>query len=212
MLLIHKIPLTHQTQHPLQPQNKSLDNKMVYTPCGHYYCSECFFKWMKESRTCPICRKILAIDNQMEDLLEERRVLLTDINNNISSQFNLFRFLRRDNDRLDKTNRRLQRKKCELDYLLSSKKMELEDLIEERKRVRSSIRMLINNRRDWQDLNENIDSQTELPRTYTSIHEIERNIRQLLDEGEMEESGEQKHHTGERKEETEEELTSRWTR
>ena len=28
----------------------------VSTPCNHLFCSKCFFKWLKESNTCPLCR------------------------------------------------------------------------------------------------------------------------------------------------------------
>lgn len=29
----------------------------VATPCDHLFCSKCFFKWLHESKTCPMCRK-----------------------------------------------------------------------------------------------------------------------------------------------------------
>jgi len=28
----------------------------VATPCNHLFCSDCFFKWLHESKTCPMCR------------------------------------------------------------------------------------------------------------------------------------------------------------
>ena len=30
---------------------------IVNTPCGHNFCTTCFFKWMKEKTNCPCCRK-----------------------------------------------------------------------------------------------------------------------------------------------------------
>ena len=174
----------HRTNEICNICYNALTEKMICTPCKHTYCTECFFKWMKESRTCPNCREILAIDNQMSGLLEDRRELLTTINENIASQFNLFRFIRRDNDRLDKTNRRLQRRKHELEYLLTNKKMKLEDLQEEKKTICRSIKVLLDYRRDWEDISEN--PLTSIPQTYTSIYEIERNIRQIIDESEGE--------------------------
>ena len=33
----------------------TVDNS-VNTPCKHTFCSKCFFKWLKESNTCPLCR------------------------------------------------------------------------------------------------------------------------------------------------------------
>ena len=29
----------------------------VATLCNHLFCNSCFFKWLKESKTCPLCRK-----------------------------------------------------------------------------------------------------------------------------------------------------------
>ena len=34
----------------------TIENAVV-TPCKHKFCSDCFFKWLKESNTCPLCRK-----------------------------------------------------------------------------------------------------------------------------------------------------------
>jgi len=33
------------------------DKNTVATPCGHLFCTKCFFKWLRESTTCPMCRK-----------------------------------------------------------------------------------------------------------------------------------------------------------
>ena len=30
----------------------------VVTPCNHKFCTECFFKWIKEGKSCPMCRKV----------------------------------------------------------------------------------------------------------------------------------------------------------
>ena len=32
-------------------------SKRVMTPCKHLYCTDCFFRWMKENRNCPACRE-----------------------------------------------------------------------------------------------------------------------------------------------------------
>ena len=34
---------------------------MSVTPCGHYYCSECLFRWMNEKNTCAMCRQELYV-------------------------------------------------------------------------------------------------------------------------------------------------------
>ena len=38
----------------------------VKTSCNHYFCSNCFFQWIYEEKTCPCCRKQL-IKNLTED-------------------------------------------------------------------------------------------------------------------------------------------------
>ena len=34
---------------------------MSVTPCGHYYCSDCLFRWMNEKNTCAMCRQELYV-------------------------------------------------------------------------------------------------------------------------------------------------------
>ncbi len=34
---------------------------MSVTPCGHYYCSSCLFRWMNEKNTCAMCRQELYV-------------------------------------------------------------------------------------------------------------------------------------------------------
>ena len=34
-------------------------NMLVNTPCGHTFCNDCFFEWMKENYTCPCCRTLV---------------------------------------------------------------------------------------------------------------------------------------------------------
>lgn len=160
---------------------KDLTENRVCTPCNHHYCTECFFKWMKESVTCPNCRQVLASRTDSNALLEEREELLTTLNDNIASQFNLFRFLRRDTERIDRENRKISRKKHELEYLASRKKMEIEDLNAEKKRLKRSLKSMINYRRDWDEIESNRDNNT---REYVdnSIERIERSMTRFLNE------------------------------
>ena len=92
-----------QTTRPHPPQHeetiyecnicyKSLTNNMVRTPCKHYYCSNCFFRWMRESQTCPNCRKLLVEDSHIETLIAERKQELISLNEDLESQYNIFRF------------------------------------------------------------------------------------------------------------------------
>ena len=139
---------------------KNLTNDMVRTPCKHYYCSGCFFRWMRESQTCPNCRKLLVVDSHIETLIVERKVELISISEDVNSQYNIFKFLRRDIDKLDTDNANLLRKKRELEYLVSTKKMELEDLSREKRAIKRSIQSINNYRNDLERLNN--DSRTEI--------------------------------------------------
>ena len=141
---------------------KSLTNNMVRTPCKHYYCSDCFFRWMRESQTCPNCRKLLVEDSHIETLIAERKEELISLNEDLESQYNIFRFLRRDNDSLDKNNSKLQRKKRELEYLVSTKKMELEDLGREKRAIKRSICYINNYRNDLERLNADVEEKEDL--------------------------------------------------
>ena len=130
---------------------------MVRTPCKHYYCSDCFFRWMRESQTCPNCRKLLVEDSHIETLIAERKEELISLTKDLESQYNIFRFLRQDTDSLDKDNSKLLRKKRELEYLVSTKKMELEDLAREKRAIKRSIRSINNYRNDLERLNDDIE-------------------------------------------------------
>lgn len=141
---------------------KSLTNNMVRTPCKHYYCSDCFFRWMRESQTCPNCRKLLVEDSHIETLIAERKQELISLKEDLESQYNIFRFLRRDTDSLDKDNSKLLRKKRELEYLVSTKKMELEDLAREKRAIKRSIRSINNYRNDLERLNGDIEEKEDL--------------------------------------------------
>jgi DNA repair exonuclease SbcCD ATPase subunit len=107
---------------------------------------------MRESQTCPDCRKLLVEDSHIESLITERKEELVIINKDITSQYNIFRFLRRDTDTLDKENAELLREKRELEYLVNTKKMELGDLKREKKAIKSSIRHINSYRQDLEEL------------------------------------------------------------
>ena len=86
---------TQQSQ-PTQPPKSecnvcykelNIDN-VVNTTCKHKYCKKCFFRWMKSSSTCPMCRKNLVSqsvwyeNNDPSDELDN----LTLLNENIQMQ------------------------------------------------------------------------------------------------------------------------------
>jgi len=50
---------------------------LVNTPCGHIFCCDCFFEWMKQNYTCPCCRTLLI--KREESQLETLRVNRAEI-------------------------------------------------------------------------------------------------------------------------------------
>ena len=77
--------------------NKFGIDKIVNTDCGHTFCSECFFRWMKGNVTCALCRNnftswrrhsndtmnrdIMAVTEMFNSTLREH-VHLNKLNNN----------------------------------------------------------------------------------------------------------------------------------
>lgn len=58
----------------------------VSTECNHQFCKTCFWKWIKSSNTCPLCRKsVLTNSEELEEhkyirrMLEQRTELLSQI-------------------------------------------------------------------------------------------------------------------------------------
>ena len=89
------------------------DNKVV-TPCKHHYCSDCFFKWLRESKSCAMCRRNLVDYTNWDYSPIEERLML-------KAEFQLFRKLTVENRNntlmnrsLVKTNHRLKKEAEEL--------------------------------------------------------------------------------------------------
>jgi len=83
----------------------------VLTPCNHRYHSECFFKWIFKKRTCPLCRKELIAQPDIEE-----RASLYELRRQIDWESSLYNTLRNNVDTLD--NHILTKKK-ELENLNS---------------------------------------------------------------------------------------------
>jgi len=53
-------------------ENKSVpflnngENKLIRTPCMHYYHLKCLNEWMSKKLECPKCRKVLPILDQSD--------------------------------------------------------------------------------------------------------------------------------------------------
>jgi hypothetical protein len=89
---------------------KDLDmDNGVLTPCNHRYHSECFFKWILKKRTCPLCRKELIAQPDIEE-----RAALYELRRQIDWESTLYNTLRNNTDTLE---RHLLIKKKELENL-----------------------------------------------------------------------------------------------
>ena len=131
---------------------EKVDKRRVVTPCNHLYCSSCFFKWMKEKRTCPACRK-----NFDDEEIKNREELLHEINEDIASHFSIFRLLRYDNNNLKRRNHRMEQSNNTLERLIAGKKKEIYCLEKERRITREALQAMINYRREWEELYEHIE-------------------------------------------------------
>ena len=143
-----------------------VDDERVVTPCGHLYCSACFFRWMKERPTCPTCRKYLG----QEDVTK-RRNLLHSLTESIHSQISLMTTVRRDNTRLERKNKHLKNRYNRLEGMAFGKKKELINLERERLITRDSIRSMVNYRRRWETLSaltDDMSAALESPRNLRS--------------------------------------------
>tara|TARA_X000000950_G_C13885996_1_gene648880 strand:- start:116 stop:1429 length:1314 start_codon:yes stop_codon:yes gene_type:complete len=75
---------------------KSLDtHRMVCTPCNHTYCVDCFFKWLKESKTCAMCRS---------NLVDYSRWEYDELPRRTSEEFKTFRRIFKNNRELTSKN------------------------------------------------------------------------------------------------------------
>ena len=73
-------------------------DKIVNTRCGHTFCNDCFFRWMKGNVTCALCRK---------NFTSWRRHSQDQINQDITAVTEMFNSSLRENVRLNSRNKRL---------------------------------------------------------------------------------------------------------
>ena len=78
--------------------NKIGIDKIVNTRCGHTFCNDCFFRWMKGNVTCALCRK---------NFTSWRRHSQDQINDDITAVTEMFNSSLRENVRLNGRNKRL---------------------------------------------------------------------------------------------------------
>ena len=84
---------------------------VINTQCGHQFCKDCFWKWMKNKNTCPLCRKdILFNDDElreqrhMQELLDHRSSIVKQVEESYDTKEKLdnrIRRLRKERDNLE---------------------------------------------------------------------------------------------------------------
>jgi hypothetical protein len=90
-------------------------DKIVNTRCGHVYCSDCFFRWLKGNVTCAMCRKnFTSWRRHSRDQLNDDISAVTDMFN---SSLKKHVYLSRCNTALMTNNTKLL---CEKDTLMKS--------------------------------------------------------------------------------------------
>jgi hypothetical protein len=87
----------------------------VLTPCGHSFCSKCFFRWIQEKRNCPNCRTPFVPETV--EIIELR---------NLSVRWETYiDELRNRSVILEQTNLRLNKKMVEKQSYLNNLKIEI---------------------------------------------------------------------------------------
>ena len=92
----------------------NIDN-VVNTTCNHSYCRKCFFRWMKSSSSCPMCRRNLVSrsvwyqNNDMNEELEELATLNETIQGQLIRAKHKYHKYVRKNKELSSTNNKLRK-------------------------------------------------------------------------------------------------------
>lgn len=112
-------------------------DKMLLTSCNHIFCSECFFKWLKEKPNCPMCRTQFTKPVSVE--LEEE---LDELNREIEEYTNYREILRQgiliEEDRLKNIYNRENNK---MNALLSEKRKLYRDIEALKKQVHDAVQI-----------------------------------------------------------------------
>ena len=90
---------------------------MVCTPCNHTYCVDCFFKWLKESKSCAMCRA---------NLVDYSRWEYDELPRRTSEEFKTFRRIFKNNRELTSKNYIIEQKLVAASEIL---RKSLEDII-----------------------------------------------------------------------------------
>jgi len=97
-------------------------NNSVVTPCNHFYCSKCFFRWLLINNTCPMCRsKLTNRDIESYEIRKYSRDLLNLLIKGEEISVTIMELI----DDLKKKEKEKEKKEKEIGNL---KKIELEKL------------------------------------------------------------------------------------
>jgi hypothetical protein len=125
-------------------------NNVVNTTCKHKYCKKCFFRWMKSSSTCPMCRKNLISQSVWYENNDPKNELdeLTLLNENIQSQL------------IDTVNKCHENRLDYMDLIHTNKKLRIDNAEQLRRKI--SLNEDINYTRGYlkalnEENNENLD-------------------------------------------------------
>ena len=122
---------------------KDLDmDNGVLTPCNHRYHSECFFKWIFKKRTCPLCRKELIAQPDIEE-----RASLYELRRQIDWESSLYNTLRNNVDTLESYILTKKKELQELNSIIHSRENQLVTIIERYKGFMQSMQRNHRNRR-----------------------------------------------------------------
>jgi len=87
---------------------------IVNTPCGHIYCKECFFRWIRVRPTCPMCRRdFTSLNNMTHDQLNTEIASVTQLYRRTIIESNK---LMKDNRNIMRENIRRKTKNIKLNY------------------------------------------------------------------------------------------------
>ena len=134
----------------------------VVTPCNHFYCNTCFFRWLGQKETCAMCRKVLLSNDQVE----ERALALDDITEDLAyATGDLLRTranIRREKKKLRKIKKDADdymRRQISLREMLEKTRslcvynMKLnDDLNRELAMKQSTLKLMANYRKEWEEL------------------------------------------------------------
>ena len=112
---------------------------LVNTPCGHIFCCDCFFEWMKQNYTCPCCRTLLIKreESQLETLRVNREEIavqeghIEELQDDVSNMRRLQRIHKRRVKKLEKSNEEQLLRQIRLRKMLSHTRAVRDNIVDQ---------------------------------------------------------------------------------